>query len=269
MIKRIGRTTSLIWGTLGQPRTIIVRMLSEPSWPFSALRAQWKLSKIQMDEIAFASYLLAEANRAQIQRLFGEITGDRELIDHISGLMGSIKAPKGTILSGMDWEEAQVLYTLTRLLKPDAVVETGVAGGITSAFILAALRDNARGTLFSVDLPAAGLVSDGLRYWWPPENKPGWLIPDPLRVRWNLILGTAEDKLGPLLAELGEVGIFLHDSLHTFRHQRFEYNTAWPHIMPGGLLLSHDVSAPYLELCSRVGKVPVRFRKLGGIRKSQ
>jgi hypothetical protein len=222
-----------------------------------------------MDEMAFVSHLFPEANRVQIQGLLSEITGDRELIDHISGLLASIKAPRGTILSGTDWEEAQVLYSLTRLLKPDAVVETGVAGGITSAFILTALRDNARGTLFSIDLPTVGLVSDGLEYWRPPENKPGWLIPDPLRVRWNLILGGAQDKLGSLLAELGEVGIFLHDSLHTFRHQRFEYNTAWPHIMPGGLLLSHDVSAPYLELCSRLRKVPIRFKKLGGIRKSQ
>jgi hypothetical protein len=35
--------------------------------------------------------------------------------------------------------------------------------------------------------------------------------------------------------------IFLHDSLHTYQHQFFEYEVAWPYLAQGGLLLSDDI----------------------------
>ncbi|MDN5698624.1 MAG: class I SAM-dependent methyltransferase [Rubrobacter sp.] len=48
---------------------------------------------------------------------------------------------------------ARSCYLLCRLRKPEAVVETGVAHGVSSAFLLAALRVNGGGELHSVDLP--------------------------------------------------------------------------------------------------------------------
>ena len=44
-------------------------------------------------------------------------------------------------------------YLVCRLLEPAVVVETGVAYGVSSAFILRALEKNGRGVLHSVDLP--------------------------------------------------------------------------------------------------------------------
>jgi hypothetical protein len=44
-----------------------------------------------------------------------------------------------------------------------------------------------------------------------------------------------------LLAGLGEIDMFHHDSLHTFRHMTWEYATAFPHLSPNGVLSSHDV----------------------------
>lgn len=45
-----------------------------------------------------------------------------------------------------------------------------------------------------------------------------------------------------LLAEIGKVDIFLHDSEHTYDNMMFEYATAWDYLPKGGLLLSHDIS---------------------------
>jgi hypothetical protein len=37
------------------------------------------------------------------------------------------------------------------------------------------------------------------------------------------------------------VGLFVHDSLHTRRNMRREFDAVWPSLGPGGLLLADDV----------------------------
>jgi predicted O-methyltransferase YrrM len=48
---------------------------------------------------------------------------------------------------------ARLGYLLCRLISPSVVLETGVAYGVSSVFILKALEVNDRGILHSVDLP--------------------------------------------------------------------------------------------------------------------
>jgi len=45
------------------------------------------------------------------------------------------------------------LYNLIRDTRPSIVVETGVASGVSTAYILQALEDNRKGKLYSIDLP--------------------------------------------------------------------------------------------------------------------
>ncbi len=128
--------------------------------------------------------------------------------------------------------ELPSLYILMRLVKPNRVLETGVASGASSAYILSALHDNGEGTLFSIDLPPGDL----------PEGKStGWVVPKHLRSRWRLDIGDSKDLLKPLLEEIGEIDCFIHDSLHTYEHMIWEFMTAWEYLRPGGLFLSHDV----------------------------
>src|SRR5262249_52393950 len=47
----------------------------------------------------------------------------------------------------------RAIWCLVRQLKPQRVVETGVAHGMTSRFILEALQMNGEGRLWSIDLP--------------------------------------------------------------------------------------------------------------------
>jgi len=168
----------------------------------------------------------------------------------------------------MDYNEVETLYTIVRIREPNIVVETGVAHGMSSAFILQALEDNGQGELYSIDLPPTGLrLADGLAYYISEGKEVGWVIPDHLRHRWHLILGESSKELLPLLKQLGEVDIFLHDSLHTFENMRFEYEAAWSFIAKDGILLSHDVTHPYLEFCRKVHSTPVNYRRLGGLLK--
>jgi hypothetical protein len=119
---------------------------------------------------------------------------------------------------------ARSIYVLCRVLAPEVVLETGVAYGVTSAFTLQAMAVNRKGTLISIDLPPLGKDAD---------RHVGALIPEELKGRWQLHRGPAKRILPKLVKAIEEVDIFVHDSLHTYRHMSFEFETAWPRVRPG------------------------------------
>lgn len=117
-------------------------------------------------------------------------------------------------------------------LAPGAVVETGVARGVTSRIILEALERNASGRLSSIDLPSVDSRFHG---------QIAIAVPERLQSRWHLLNGTSRQLLPGLLASLGSIDLFIHDSLHTGRNTRFELDEAWRVLKPGGALLVDDV----------------------------
>lgn len=137
---------------------------------------------------------------------------------------------------------------IVRLVRPAVMVETGVALGFTTATVLRAMHDEEHGRLYSIDLPA-------LQY--DPGDPVGRAVPEGLKDRWELQLGDSRDLLGPLAARVAPIDVFLHDALHTYASQLREYRTVWPHLRPGGLLLSDDVGNPaFVEFARSVGARP-------------
>jgi len=123
-------------------------------------------------------------------------------------------------------------YAAVRALKPSCVVETGVANGVSSSYLLLALRKNGHGRLHSVGLADPAFL--------PAGKEPGWLVPEWLRSGWQIHLGDARDILPRLFEELGSIDVFIHDSLHTYEHMMWEFDTAYPYLRPGGLLFADD-----------------------------
>lgn len=166
--------------------------------------------------------------------------------DFLNYIEASLKPYRHLILGFVDiWMQVLLLYTVMRLLKPSIVVETGVASGISTSFILLALEHNQYGSLYSIDLPTYMIpqhykIIDQVTV---PEGKAiGWIVPDNLRHRWNLITGKSSENLKPLLERLSSVDIFIHDSEHTYENMMFEFETAWKFLNKNGLLISHDVN---------------------------
>jgi hypothetical protein len=128
---------------------------------------------------------------------------------------------------------ARAAWCATRHLRPRRVVETGVARGIVTQTILEALARNGEGGLWSIDMPV--LLH--------PELAPevGIAVPADGRDRWRLITGTSRQRLRPLLARLGSIDLFVHDSLHTERNIRFELEQAWRALRPGGVVIVDDI----------------------------
>ncbi len=119
---------------------------------------------------------------------------------------------------------ALTLYILVRAARPTLMIETGVAAGKSSSFILLAMEHNHQGKLISIDKPPDGKLADGAKT--TLSGKPtGWLVPDYLRPRWTLLIGDSLQILPQVLSEeVAGPDVFLHDSLHTEEHARAEFD---------------------------------------------
>ena len=126
----------------------------------------------------------------------------------------------------------ELVYALVRKLRPAVVVETGVAQGVTSAYILAGLQDNGLGDLHSIDMPMRDMINQQLV---------GAAVPQELRGRWSYHWGPAKRLLPPILAEAGSgLSLFVHDSDHSYANMRWELETAWRSLAPGGWMVADD-----------------------------
>ena len=175
--------------------------------------------------------VLSGTTASEIRRFLGEPFQDERFYGHLR----SVGNEFGGIASiGADLYAKRVVmqYAVIRAAKPDCVLETGVANGVSSAYLLLAMERNQKGALYSID------VNDGS--FLPNGKKVGWIVPAWLRERWTLRLGDARALLPPTLAELKSLDVFIHDSLHTYEHMKFEYEQAYPYLRDGGIVISDD-----------------------------
>lgn len=128
----------------------------------------------------------------------------------------------------------RAIWCLIRHLKPKKIVETGVAHGVTSRIILEALERNGDGFLWSIDLPP-------LEPEW--RRQVGAAVGDRFADRWSYIAGSSSYHLPKLLSRIGQIDLFVHDSLHSEHNVRFEMDRAWAAMGPKGVIVVDDVDA--------------------------
>lgn len=214
-------------------RTSLSHYVDNVNW----WRVRCKLALLSPDDAALTRITsFAEAfqtTAAEIKRYADEISADSRFLDEynvrLQALPPELRKPTSPL------EDCVTIYVAVRVAKPETMVETGVhCGGLTS-FALRAMDRNGRGVLYSIDKPMPHL---------PPFGEPngqGCLVPPELHGQWHLINGDSERDLPLLLTDLGAIDFFNHDSLHTFDFMTMEYELVWPHLRPGGVLMSHDV----------------------------
>lgn len=106
-----------------------------------------------------------------------------------------------------------IWYCLARLERPEIVVETGTHDGLGTVLLIEALRRNteegAAGVLHSFDIdPAAG---------WLARDRAGSLA--------RFHLGDIRETL-PIQLGRSTIDFFIHDSLHTYEQEKFEFEFA-------------------------------------------
>lgn len=155
------------------------------------------------------------------------------------------------------------LYCAAYALKAERVVETGVLHGLSSVFLLQpiSLRTSA-GRMISLDLPSyfdeGPANMDGYVDILPRGREPGWLVPERLRPHWTLKLGASRDLLQESVDELGSLDLFVHDSEHTHQTMTFEFETVWPSLRDGGVLIADNIDSntSFFDFCQTVDRVP-------------
>ena len=103
----------------------------------------------------------------------------------------------------------QLLYFLTRYLRPENVLETGVAAGFSSYAILSALQKNGKGKLYSSDFPYFRIKD--------PEKYIGIVVEKNLRKNWNLFIEGDEYNLPKIFKTVKKIDIFSYDSDKTYQ----------------------------------------------------
>jgi len=198
----------------------------------------------------FVKVLTGVSNGA-IRQYVSEIISDKKFHDSIAQKgnewSGTKKSFSFKILA-VDLTSCVALYALCRSLEPAVVVETGVASGVSSAYILCALDRNNRGELFSIDVPWHTVTENWKPHFTdedmrahPIEKQSGWIIPDYLRNRWQLLLGKSSENLPPLLKKISPIDVFFHDSEHSYETMFWEFQMVWPSLRVGGLLIAHNI----------------------------
>lgn len=101
-----------------------------------------------------------------------------------------------------------LLYFLTRYLKPENVIETGVAAGFSSNSILTALHKNGKGKLYSSDFPYFRIKN--------PEKYIGIVVEKKLKKNWELFIEGDSNNLRRICKKLKKIDIFSYDSDKTY-----------------------------------------------------
>lgn len=160
---------------------------------------------------------------------------------------------------------APSLYVLCRIFKPDTVIETGVADGFSTAFILQAIDINQKGHLYSIDSPNQPGQELG-------QGKfTGWLVDKRLKKYWTLIIGDSKTNLPKLLTDLKDIDVFYHDSDHSYENMSFELKTALPHLKKNGCIIADDItdSTAFNDFCKEAGSKYARLFKFGIMKVSE
>lgn len=153
-------------------------------------------------------------------------------------------------IDSVDWFafERVLIYILIRFIKPDNVLETGVYYGGNSAFALRALDKNQKGKMTSIDFPDYDIretSSDSARHslvgdteLYTPSLRPGFMVPLPLKERWNLIEG---DSLAIIPTLDIRFDMYIHDSDHSMQFLSKEMELAWNKLSDDAIFLVDDI----------------------------
>lgn len=229
MLNLISRSVSALAADPGEFLERVVselRELPERSRPVRPYVADSDWQKGFHDHLGLSSPCGDEAAFAQ---LWSDVLGEMTRKGVRTGPMSFLRWNDG------DAGLVRSIWCLALHLKATKVVETGVAHGVTSRFVLEALARNGGGHLWSIDLP--------------PQLHPelhgeiGVAVGDGLREGWTYIKGSSRRHLPRLLKQIGQIDLFVHDSKHSAENVLFELRLAWTVLRPGGAMVVDDIDA--------------------------
>jgi Methyltransferase domain len=160
-----------------------------------------------------------------------------DLLDNVGKLLADKGLGTGRHTYGwysdMEIDMCTAIWCSVRHARPENVVETGVAHGVSSRVALEAMNSNDRGHLWSIDI--ANPINRSV------HGTTGVAVTDDCQPRWTYVEGESSKVMPPLMTKVGQVDLFIHDSLHTFKNTLFEMEQAASVMPAGGVMLIDDI----------------------------
>ena len=127
----------------------------------------------------------------------------------------------------------ELLFFLTRFLKPNIVLETGVAAGHSSKVILKAIERNKKGLLYSSDFPYFRIKN--------PEKYIGILLKEKLKQNWNLAIEGDEINLRRFFKVIKKIDLFHYDSDKSYNGKKKVFNLIIEKMSKGSVMIFDDI----------------------------
>jgi Methyltransferase domain len=202
----------------------------------------YDLDDLNRDQLCWFVSAVTGAEIGQVRAWTQELDKDQDLIDELTKRLSSnplrrICATEPHMGRRFGW------YALGRATEPDHVVETGTHLGLGSCIIAAALLRNGHGRLTTIDI----------------DPEAGYLIAEPWASVIDRRIGSSIDELGTMR----DVGIFLHDSLHTYDYEARELAAVEPYLRPDAVILSDNAheSSALSDWAERTGRRYLFFKE--------
>jgi hypothetical protein len=202
----------------------------------------YELSSLNRDQLCWFVAAATGAKIAQVRAWIQELEEDHELHEHLTRRMSS-NPRRGICAKEPLWARRLGWYALVRATEPEHVVETGTHLGLGSCAIAAALLRNGHGRLTTIDI----------------DPEAGHLIGGP----WASVIDRRTGSSVDLLAEMSNVGMFIHDSLHTYDYEAREFTAVGPNLRADAFVLSDNAhaSAALSDWAERSGRHYLFFRE--------
>lgn len=140
-----------------------------------------------------------------------------------------------------------MIYFLVRHLKPETVVETGVAAGFSSSAALSAMKKNQSGKLLSSDFPYFRLPN--------PERYIGVVVADDLKKRWELFVEGDDANLPKIMEVVSSIDLLHYDSDKSYSGRETAIETLRSRFTDNTVLIMDDIQDnsffyDYVKQCS-------------------
>ena len=136
-------------------------------------------------------------------------------------------------LSEMSFTDRSFLNGIIRKLKPNKILEIGLAAGGSSAIILNAIKDFENSTLYSIDY--------NTKYYQDNSKNTGFIVNDylpELKNKWNLYTGGVSAKF---IEDIGNnIDVCLLDTMHCNPGEILDFLTVLPYLKENAVVILHD-----------------------------
>lgn len=185
----------------------------------------YDLHPLNREQLSWFVAAVCGAEVGQVRAWMQELQDDHRLLTSLTERLAS-GPRRGISASEPHWARRLGWYALVRAAQPDHVVETGTHLGLGSCAIAAALLRNGHGRLTTIDI----------------DRDAGYLVGEP----WSAVVDRRTGASVDVVAELRDVDLFLHDSLHTYEYETQELSAVEPNLCDDAIVLSdnaHESSA--------------------------